>query len=119
MIKDVGENTVAAVSGLAFEIARLVVDKVGDTPRSGEHLRAIVASTSGEVLCNWILGEFNPVRVHILRRGFPVCGFTDKPPAEWPGGDRWVGDDDQAAVTCTGCRSAVLQEQIAARDVPE
>lgn len=42
--------------------------------------------------------------VHILIAGFPICGFSDKVPAEWPAGHKWVGVEDRDQATCPSCR---------------
>lgn len=28
--------------------------------------------------------------IHILHHGFPLCGFTEVLPGDWPEGHRWV-----------------------------
>lgn len=33
------------------------------------------------------------ITIHLLDGGFPLCGFTDRLPSEWPNNARWVGVD--------------------------
>jgi hypothetical protein len=59
--------------------------------------------------------ESKPV-VHILRHGFPFCGFSDEVPKDWPPGHTWISFDDAlegdealrvAAFVCQPCLSAL------------
>lgn len=31
-----------------------------------------------------------PLVVHVLRAGLPLCGFSTRPPREWPPGHKWT-----------------------------
>jgi hypothetical protein len=58
----------------------------------------------------WIMGEverlFPPV-IHILKSGYPMCGFSLALPGDWPPGNTWVSflDPDAAQEsTCNDCK---------------
>lgn len=38
-------------------------------------------------------------RIHFLRSGFPLCGFTSDEPKYWPTGHRWAHFSDAEAKT--------------------
>lgn len=40
--------------------------------------------------------------VHILRHGFPLCGFTSHVPKDWPKGHAWVRLNEPGS-TCAAC----------------
>jgi hypothetical protein len=46
-----------------------------------------------------------PLTVHILHHGLPLCGFHDGIPAEWPDGHQWVGLGSAwlKDANCEGC----------------
>jgi hypothetical protein len=42
--------------------------------------------------------------VHIMRHGFPLCGFSTEAPEHWPEGHRWLRDDQaRHKITCEDC----------------
>lgn len=42
--------------------------------------------------------------VHVLRAGLPLCGFSTRPPREWPENHKWTTAPIGAiAVTCETC----------------
>lgn len=41
--------------------------------------------------------------IHVLRLGFPVCGFSNELPARWPTGHRWARE--AADATCPACKA--------------
>jgi len=47
----------------------------------------------------------NPRAVHVLYGGFPLCGFSQEPPVDWPEGMTWVGLSEWEKTTCEGCRA--------------
>jgi hypothetical protein len=49
--------------------------------------------------------EPDGICIHILRHGFPLCGFSDDVPVNWPEGHLWLGlDDDHAGrPMCVDC----------------
>lgn len=53
-----------------------------------------------------LLDQSFPV-VHVLRGGFPLCGFSLHLPENWPVGNTWVSFRDpevRMRVTCTDCK---------------
>lgn len=47
--------------------------------------------------------------VHVLREGFPVCGFSREVPAKWPEEHSFIGINDVnklSDITCPHCREA-------------
>jgi hypothetical protein len=44
-----------------------------------------------------------PEVVHVLREGYPLCGFSSKAPVDWPAGHKWIGPPDVKFATCGGC----------------
>jgi hypothetical protein len=52
------------------------------------------------------------VVIHLLHEGFPLCGFSELLPRDWPDGHRWVGLDalgpgvreEGYAPTCEACK---------------
>lgn len=46
--------------------------------------------------------------VHVLKGGFPLCGFSDEQPGRWPYGHTWVSIVDPREATCPGCLARVL-----------
>lgn len=43
--------------------------------------------------------------VHVLMSGFPLCGFSQALPRDWPDGHRWVSIAHPDQATCPGCKS--------------
>lgn len=47
---------------------------------------------------------------HVLRHGFPLCGFSKEVPREWPEGHRWCRPEEVERIDpekgrlCTGCK---------------
>lgn len=61
--------------------------------------------------CQTELARKTVVSVHVLLRGQPLCGFSEKLPMDWPAGHRWVRSLDElprfwAPLACAGCRAA-------------
>jgi hypothetical protein len=42
--------------------------------------------------------------VHVLFRGYALCGFSQALPRDWPEGHRWVHYALRADATCASCR---------------
>ena len=67
--------------------------------------------TSVEQAEAWIMGaieHFFPT-VHILKSGFPMCGFNLQVPGDWPHGNTWVSfldPDVRTEATCKECLEA-------------
>ena len=59
------------------------------------------------------VNEHFPV-VHVLRGGYPVCGFCLALPERWPQGNTWISFLEPQATqktTCDDCREALKAEQ--------
>lgn len=51
---------------------------------------------------------------HVLRGGYPLCGFRLDRPGSWPEGHRWVSSLDvevSKKATCDDCREVLKAEQ--------
>jgi len=45
-----------------------------------------------------------PPAVHILRAGWPLCGFSKELPENWPKGHKWVRETEASGKgSCRGC----------------
>ena len=52
--------------------------------------------------------------VHVLRAGYPLCGFSLARPSEWAAGQKWVSCLDpevHTKATCDDCREVLKAEQ--------
>ena len=49
-----------------------------------------------------VLDKTFPV-IHVLRGGFPLCGFSLALPEKWPPGHKWVPFQDPEARRKTSC----------------
>jgi hypothetical protein len=52
-----------------------------------------------------------PPIVHILRRGFPLCGFNLKIPKLWPDGHEWISYLDKDVCTLATCEDCKRELQ--------
>lgn len=43
--------------------------------------------------------------IHVLHGGLPICGFSTRPPGEWPPGHQWASYTDRARATCPWMQS--------------
>ena len=61
---------------------------------------------SAQEVEEWVMGEvsrlFPPV-IHILKSGYPMCGFCLAAPGDWPKGNTFVSFLDPNAATQTTC----------------
>lgn len=108
LAQETAENIKLAITGIAAEIGRRVAEAHAGPDQ--ERIRGLVIAHAGEVLCDWLLGDFTPVPVvHILQYGLPLCRFTPELPEGWPQGHRWVGLDERNLATCPTC---ILQAKL-------
>lgn len=42
------------------------------------------------------------IKIHVLRQGLPICGFTQDAPSKWPEGHFWTST--RSAATCKACQ---------------
>jgi len=52
--------------------------------------------------------------IHVLRAGYPLCGFNLALPERWPSGHKWISCLDENAMqktTCDDCRETLKAEQ--------
>ena len=67
---------------------------------------------TGQEALDLVMGAVNehfPI-VHVLRGGYPSCGFNLQRPEKWPAGHKWVSwsDPDKGSkVTCPECTEAL------------
>ncbi len=47
--------------------------------------------------------------VHVLEKGYPLCGFSSELPRDWPEGHKWTGLNDLEPATCLECRAAAAR----------
>lgn len=52
----------------------------------------------------------HPDVVHILSRGYALCGFSEALPREWPPGHRWVSPMDWFDASCGDCKARYRRE---------
>lgn len=75
-----------------------------------------VRPMSTEEVIELVMSEVNrhfPI-VHVLRAGYPLCGFRLDRPEAWPEGHKWVSCLDvevSQKVTCEDCREVMKAEQ--------
>lgn len=69
----------------------------------------IVQLAASDVILDWFLGEFDPVAVHVLHHGLPLCRFTAKVPAEWPERHKWVGMNESDDANCPICQRIIFE----------
>ncbi len=50
--------------------------------------------------------------VHIVDRGFPLCGFTAEVPAAWPPGNLWVPPSLKKAANCGECLAELAKYEM-------
>jgi hypothetical protein len=43
--------------------------------------------------------------VHVLVTGYPLCGFSNALPKDWPVDHRWVSTTDSKDANCPGCKA--------------
>jgi hypothetical protein len=65
--------------------------------------------TSIEQIEEWVMGEVKKhfPTVHILKSGYPMCGFSLALATHWPEGNSWVSFLDpevSTKVTCEFCK---------------
>ena len=51
--------------------------------------------------------QTEPITVHILHNGRPLCRFNANVPSEWPEGHRWIGRDAVEDANCPACRKVI------------
>lgn len=49
--------------------------------------------------------------VHIMRKGYPLCGFSQSLPKFWPTGHSWVGLENKQQATCENCLNSLESGQ--------
>lgn len=71
---------------------------------------------TGEQILEAVMSSLNehfPI-VHVLRGGYPVCGFCLALPENWPAGHTWISfltPEANHKTTCDDCRESLKAEQ--------